>query len=335
MDYDTIIDFLKNNSVSRVLVQAPNGLKHLIPCIIEETIKRYSVEFIVSGSSTYCGCDIALDEARLFNVDAIIHIGHTEYPFLYRKPEKPILYIPAYYKWIPRQGFIEKLVKIFKEHGFKRIGLLASIQHVNVLEELVNRLKEYGLSAVIGRPKYENMYLGQVIGCEYSAAQSVKDLVDVYVVLAGGKFHALGLALTSNKPVLGVDPYSERIWNATEEARKYLAKRYYILSKLRYSGFKNVGIIVGVKPGQYRPWLIKLLVKYSEEMGVEYYLISIDELIVDRLIAVDNALKLDLYVVTSCPRIPIDDLNDFYKPVLTPGEYMMLYKGVETYIYPW
>ncbi|MEM1921353.1 MAG: diphthamide synthesis protein, partial [Desulfurococcaceae archaeon] len=130
--------------------------------------------------------------------------------------------------------------------------------------------------------------------------------------------------------------YKNVVWNTREFVKKVIAKRMFLVSMLRNSGFRTIGLIIGLKPGQYRPSIIEYLIKLSEENNIEYYVIQTSELNNDRLIAIDNALSLDVYVVTSCPRLPIDDLSDFYKPVLTPGEYVMvLNRACDKYIYPW
>jgi Diphthamide synthase subunit DPH2 len=44
----------------------------------------------------------------------------------------------------------------------------------------------------------------------------------------------------------------------------------------------------------------------------------------------------EAFVVTSCPRLPVDDLYEYEKPVLTPGEAFMALQGrLEPYMFPW
>lgn len=334
IDYKKIISFIEENKPKKTLLQAPDGLKKLLVCVYEEINGLTTVIF--SSSPSYGACDLPVEEIEKLCVNALIHIGHNKYPLLRYDVGIPVLYIEAYYRWNIPDKLVDDIARYLRERHYERIGLLASIQHVKSLIELKNKLEEKGFRAVIGKTSYPHVMLdGQVLGCEYSSALNIMRDVDVFLVVSGGIFHSLGLALISVKEVLAVDPYRNTVWNATGFSRKYLSKRYYIVSKLRYTGIRSIGIIVGSRPGQYRPRIIEFLKQKAEEKGYSVYIISSTVLDKERLIAIDNALNLDVYVVTSCPRLPIDDLSDFYKPVITPGEFIMLVEGLKKYVYPW
>ncbi|MEM0380104.1 MAG: diphthamide biosynthesis enzyme Dph2 [Desulfurococcaceae archaeon] len=336
VEYSVVEGFLRENRVEKILIQAPDGLKKIVPCILNKVIDKNKYRVYVSSSPTYGGCDLALDEAIRLNVDLIIHIGHNEYPYLSIKPNIPVLYIPAYYNWKPGLDLINNIVETLSRENVSSIGLVATIQHIRSINELSHYLEERGFEVHIGKSDNPSLENGQIIGCNYSSASSIDKYVDAYIVLAGGMFHAIGLSLTTSKRVYGIDPYKNVVWNTREFVKKVIAKRMFLVSMLRNSGFRTIGLIIGLKPGQYRPSIIEYLIKLSEENNIEYYVIQTSELNNDRLIAIDNALSLDVYVVTSCPRLPIDDLSDFYKPVLTPGEYVMvLNRACDKYIYPW
>ncbi len=334
IDYKKIISFIEENKPKKILLQAPDGLKKLLICIYEKIKDLTTVIF--SSSPSYGACDLPVEEIEKLGVNALIHIGHNKYPLLSYDVGIPVLYIEAYYRWSIPDKLIDDIVLLLREKRYERIGLLASIQHIKSLPELKDKLEEKGFKAIIGKTSYPNTMLdGQVLGCEYSSALSIMRDVDTFLVVSGGIFHSLGLALISDKEVLAVDPYKNTVWNATSYSKKYLSKRYYIVSKLRYTDIRSIGIIVGSRPGQYRPRIVEFLKQKAEEKGYSVYIISSTVLDKERLIAIDNALNLDAYVVTSCPRLPIDDLSDFYKPVITPGEFIMLVEGLEKYVYPW
>jgi len=334
VDYDAIAEYIKRNNIRRILVQAPDGLKPLYLCIHRVLSGR--AELYYSSSPTYGACDLALNEARRLRAEVILHIGHTEYPFLHIKPEIPVLYIPAYYRWTPSKKLMDDLADHLKSLNAQNIGLVASIQHTHSLEQLAEELEKRGFNPIIGSKPYRVADRGQIIGCDYTSAIAIEDFVDVFLVLAGGKFHAIGLALSmSEKKVLGLDPYTGKIWDAQGEARRILAKRYYIVTSLANKGFSSVGVVIGLKPGQYRPRIVHIIEEYAKKKSICVYKIVSEELTEDRLIAIDNALALDIYVVTSCPRLALDDLEGFYKPVLTPAEYVMLFTKDYTYRYPW
>lgn len=336
INYSEIESFLRENNVNKLLIQAPDGLKKLIPCILRNISCMEKYRVFISSSPTYGGCDLAVDEAYKLNVNAILHIGHNKYPYLCFNIDIPVLYIPAYYVWKPSLELVNSIAEKLSEDRVLSIGLISTIQHTRSLIDLSKMLMEKGFNVYIGESKNPGLEKGQVIGCDYSAIHSIDNYVDAYLVIAGGRFHAIGLSLITNKRVYGVDPYSNNIWSVREYAWKIILKRQYLIAKLRNNGFKTTGIVIGTKPGQYRLNIVEQIVKVSDENNIEYYYIVANELNTERLIAIDNALALDTYVVTSCPRLPIDDLGDFYKPVLTPGEYVLIFrKNMASYIYPW
>ncbi len=331
IDYDSIKYSIEKHSASKILIQAPDGLKPIYRCIVEELGDKY--ELYLSDSPSYGGCDIAVDEAEKLGVELIIHVGHNQYPLIKNPINIPIIYVPAYYKWEPDEKIVSKIIENIDMD--KSIGLISTIQHTRTLKKLQDLLNMKGYKTIVGKPSYNVMEPGQILGCEYSAALNISNEVDLYLVVAGGRFHAIGLALITDKNVYGLDPYVGEIWNASREAYKYLAKRLYLISKTRSQGFRNVGLIIGMKPGQYRENIVNYLTRISMEKAIDIRYITSNNMDHDRLVAIDNALDLDIYVITSCPRLPIDDLGDFYKPVFTPGEYIMVLKGSEKYIYPW
>lgn len=334
IDYGSLLNLLEEKGFRRILIQAPDGLKPIYPCLLKFINDKFSsrIEVILSSSPTFGGCDVAYDEARRVNAELIVHVGHNRYPWL--TPEEiPVHYIPAYYNWSPSLNDIHGLMDTLRRRGLTKIGLASSIQHVNSIAKLKSILEEKGFEIYV--PKHNELEEGQVLGCFYKHLKALEDRVDSYVVVSGGLFHPIGLALTTSKPVLGFDPYTRRTWDASVEARKVLAKRYYLVTKLKHEGFRRVCIIIGCKPGQHRPTVFREVKRSLDEKGYETFYVSSYTLDRDRLIAIDNALNPDVFVVTSCPRIPIDDLNDFYKPVLTPGELHMVLKNTDTYIYPW
>ncbi|ADI31304.1 diphthamide biosynthesis enzyme Dph2 [Staphylothermus hellenicus] len=337
VDYQALINTIQEKNASTVFIQAPDGLKKLYKCIGEHIIDKLpSIKIYYSASPSFGACDIPLEEIEAVKPDLVIHIGHNKYPFLSREINYDIIYLPAYYKWKPTNDIINMLINELKKYNAEKIGLVTSIQHVHSLKEIAEKLGEHGYIAYIGKPTYNVMMPGQILGCEYSAALKIYSKVDAYLVVAGGIFHALGLSLIVDKPVLILDPYRLQVTYPSSDIKRLKAKRYYILSKLRNEVIRNVGVIIGSRPGQYRPTLIKYIENLLGEHGIKYYLFTSTYLSREQLISIDNAYNLDLYVITSCPRLPIDDFNDFYKPVITPGELVMILKNImEKYVYPW
>lgn len=99
---------------------------------------------------------------------------------------------------------------------------------------------------------------------------------------------------------------------------------------------RRVGIIVGILPGQYRPGIVDALSKLLRRQGIEYYLLYAERVTRETL---DNlgSTSFDAYIITSCPRLAIEDFGDYWKPVLTPGEarIVLMHGGPVDYSFPW
>ena len=334
IDYDAVLEAVRG--AKKVLLTAPDGLKKIYNCIRDYFLsKELDIDLYFSSSPSYGSCYISMGELELVKPDIVIHIGHNEYPLTSMNFKHKALYIPAFYKRTPQREELEELYQTVTSKGFKNIGLIASIQHVKILDKIKEFLESKGINIHLGKSMYNQMFPGQILGCEYSGLISIIDKIDVVLVVSGGRFHALGAYLVTRKPIIIYDPYSGRVVDYTRDAVKMYAKRLYLVEHVRTSNYKRVGLIIGVTPGQYREELAKNLYKLSKEKGFEPYFIVSEYVNEDRLISIDNALNLDFYVVTSCPRVPIDDITGFYKPVLTPGEYLMVLNNIRKYVFPW
>lgn len=311
--------------VKRVLLHAPDGLKTLYQCIARVLVEK-SVEVFFSASPGYGACDIPIDEAEALGVDLVVHLGHARYFYQGFKPSINILYLPVYIRPSMNHRALSELEEALRRIGATSVSVSSTIIEEKVRNSIVGYLEAKGFKPVeVEAP---------ILGCLYSHVLVLDDSVDAHLVVAGGVFHPLGLALVSKRPVVVFDPYKESTWMASEEASRVLRRRLMRIFEARNSG-NRVGIIIGARVGQYRPWLVERLEALAKESGYTTHRVITAYLNTDRLIAIDNALGLDIYVVTSCPRLPIDDLGDFYKPVLTPGEFIMLLTGLDRYVYPW
>ncbi len=330
---DDIGDVLE--SYDRILVTAPDGLKPLYRCFLEKYRDVLDGKHVFFSSEPYYGsCIFPVSEITALKPDLVIHIGHNEYPFTSYELGVRIAYVHAYYTRRPGDDELEIIAYRLKDSNLQRIGLLCSIQYLRLLPVIKEYLEKWGFEVYLPEPMPEKMLPGQILGCEVSAAQRVASSVDGYLVVTGGWFHPLGIYLATRKKVLVYDPHKMTVTDYTRKAYSILAKRYYVVEAIRNSNYRRVGIITGTSIGQYRPTIVELLVRKSLEKGLEPYLISSLYLDINRMAAIDNGLRLDYYVVTSCPRLAIDDLSDFYKPVITAGEYLMILDDKKEYVFP-
>ncbi len=315
----------------KVLIQIPDGLKKPFYSVLDFLKGKYgSTEFIISSDPAYGACFLAENEAQNLNVDFLVHVGHTEY---YKPAFSNVVYVNAYSTLKPSIETLKALASYIKDRGIVNVGLSYVIQHKPIIHYVKSVLEGEGLRVFIGEKAGYVKYDGQVIGCDYSTALKVNNSVDVHVIVCGGYFHAIGLGLATMKPVIKLDPYTNSFEDLTKTVKRYLSIRYAKIMETLDA--KKYGIVVGARKGQYRSELAKLLSKLIKSKGLEYEVFSADILTASVLRNIDRS-DIDAYIVTSCPRLPIDDLGEFEKPVLTPGEAIMVLTGnISQYRFPW
>ncbi len=322
---------------STVVVQLPPGLKQY-STIIAGCISKITGwnNIILHGDPSYGACDLSYPElAAILGADIIVHIGHTPYPKSLSPTVEPgghprIVYVPARSKTSIPEDTAARAAEILSPKA-RRVGLTSTAQHAHLLPTLASMLRKHRLETILprGRPPY--FLPGQVLGCDYTTALAAGP-VDAYIFLGGGFFHPLGLYLAARKPVVQVDPYTSTVRDVTPDAERVYKVRLYKVSQAFDA--RVWGVIVGLKTGQYRPMIIRRISRLIEEKGAKHHLIAFERVTLQELR--DIATQYDAFVVTSCPRLSIDDLSDCEKPVLTPGEARMALSGrLEPYLFPW
>ena len=309
----------------------PSFSRKLLSCLNSGNIELY-----IRLEPAYGLCSISLDYLQSGFADFIIHLGHDFYPYPLctgkgcTRVEKLVgqgRIIVSAGEYI---GYSDSLlVKISGKlkdvlSSGSRLAIGYAVQHRLFSKRLAESLEAYGFDVVGVEP---------VLGCYYSKLTGLR--ADYYVVAAGGYFHALGaaLALNSGEKVLRVDPYTGSVEHIGKEYRKVIAKRYWLLAEARKA--QRFGVIVGSLPGQYRPGIVSTVISLLRRHGKEFDVMYVERLSREYLDNI-NPRDYDAFVITSCPRLAIDDLGDYWKPILTPGELLMLLRGhFDRYIFPW
>lgn len=304
MDLDKVIRKITSIDAQTVGLQFPEGLKMQAVKIARQIEEETNATVIISGDPCFGACDVS-DYKMKGSVDLIVHYGHTPLPLKY---EVPTLFIEAYSN-IDIKKDLEKSLEHLKD--YYRIGLVTTTQHLHLLNETKDFLEDNGKEVILGSSPSTRK--GQVLGCNFS---SIKDLdVEIILFIGNGNFHALGIKLFSNTPVLALDPYNGEIRSMNEFADRILRIRFARITKARSA--KKWGILVSTKEGQYRMTLAKEIKKILEDANMEAYIILVDNVSPDILLPY---LELDAFVVSACPRIAIDDSQMYKKPLLTPQE---------------
>jgi len=302
---------ITNLGAKRVLLQLPEGLKPEGPRLAK-IIEKTGALPIISADPCYGACDLATAEAERLGIDLIIHFGHAK--LLKHEPISTV-YVEAR-ATITVAEAIEKSVPLLSKYG--KIGLTTTVQHVQTLDEAREILVRAGKTVVIGDAGRVN-YPGQVIGCDYSNVKSVANGVEAFLFIGGGRFHALGVALSTSKPTIIADPYENRAYSIDEEAQKILKQRWACIEEAEQA--KTFGVLIGLKLGQKRLDKALKIKEIAEKNGKTAFLFAIREISPEALLEFPS---VDAYVNTACPRISLDTPSKFLKPVLTINEFMVV-----------
>ncbi len=302
---------IKKLKVKRVLIQLPEGLKPHGPRLARVVEKAGALP-IISADPCYGACDLATAEAESLDVDLIIHYGHAR---LQKYERVPTIYVEAR-ATIRVDHIAEKALPLLDK--WRRIGLATTVQHVQTLDNVKEILLHAGKTVVIGDAGHMN-YQGQVIGCDYSNAKSIASDVEAFLFIGGGRFHALGVALSTQKPTIIADPYEKKVFSIDEEARKILKQRWANIDEAKRA--KNFAVLVGLKPGQKRLEEALNIKERLKKNGKKPYLFAIRNVTPEVLM---NFPSVDAYVNTACPRLSLDDASEFQKPLLTINETLVV-----------
>jgi 2-(3-amino-3-carboxypropyl)histidine synthase len=316
-DLDVLFGKLKELKIKRVGLVLPEGLKIYADYISSE-LKKQGYDVIVSGNFNYGACDVpSFDFDK--ECDCLVNFGHASLPV---ESNIPLIFIEVDFIF-PYMEVLKNNINFLKKEG-KIVGLVATVNYVRELPKVKEYLESEGFEALIGIGDVRVKYPGQVLGCNFSSALSVSDNVDFFIFAGEGRFHPLGVAISTEKKVFAFD--CDGIYSLNDYKDKILKERFGAIFRAKDS--KKYGIIVSSKKGQKRMKLAKILKKKIEDSGLAADIILIDEVSPDKLYGFDY----DSFVICACPRIGIDDAKRYKKPLLTPKELEILLDGKEEYI---
>jgi 2-(3-amino-3-carboxypropyl)histidine synthase len=293
-----------------VLIQLPEGLKPHGPKLAA-TVDRAGALAIVSADPCYGACDLAVVEAERLGADLIVHYGHSE---MLTHTAVPTIYIDAKAQVSVRKA-VREAISYLKP--WKKIGLLTTIQHVHELNQAQKTLSKEGKHVTIGDAG-RLPHAGQVLGCDYSNANVVSKTVHAFLFIGGGKFHALGAALATAKPMIVADPYEQRAFSVENEVARLIRKRWANIHEAQQA--QKIGILIGLKAGQKRLDQALRTKNQLENAGRESTLFALREITPNALMQFPS---IDAFVNTACPRLPLDDAESFRKPLVTPREMLV------------
>lgn len=293
-DISEVIPELKKRGARRVALQFPEGLKRKASGYAA-ALREAGFEVIISGDPCYGACDLALDTLR--HADVLVHLGHTPVDDRDR-----VIFIP--YSVDFDITVLKKALPLLKE---KTVGLVTTVQHVHLVPAMEEVLRSQGIDARVAEGKGRTPCRGQVLGCSFSSAKDTG--ADEILYVGTGLFHPIGIALSTKKRVVALDPLSGIASEVSGET--LLRKRFAIIEKAKAA--TSIGIILSTKSGQARKELAERLAALSPGAVI----VTMKEVSPDEL----TNLGFGCYVNTACPRLAYDDQVRFPVPLLSPQEF--------------
>jgi len=322
LEEERILSWLKSRRATRVLIQAPDGIKPYLRDLCE-VLAAAGIEAIVSGSHAWGGCDVAVREAVLVGADAVVHIGHHG-PVRFRPPGN-LLFIEGR-AGVSIHGVVEIAAEKLVEKGVENVALLTTIQHLHELRHAKSLLSEHGINVFLARSSKPYMREGLITGCDVEAAKALESKVEAFLVVSGGVFHALGVGLITRKTVFAADPYTNRVLDIERNVRRVIAVRLNHLADALDA--REALIVASTKPGQFSATRIRRVKAFLSSRGINCKVAVFGDL--DRGVLEDLG-SFDVYVNAACPRLAVDDYHIFPGPVINPGELRYLDEGLENY----
>ncbi len=295
-----------------VLVELPEGLRGL-EAEIEHILRSCGariVEFRLEP--VYGACDTVACEA---SYDVVLHVGHAPYVYrpIYRCGGTRVAYLPLVLE--ASRAEAEKLASSLE--GYESIGIGYVVNYSRLAALLVSELRRRGVS----------VHATHLLGCYTGGLEGLE--VDAYLVV-GSRFHALGLGLAvhAERRILLYEP-GRGLYDYTREAARVLSKRYWVASRARDA--RSWGVIQGSR-GQCRPVLGLIVSKLLEGSGRRVRVYRVSRLARSDLDAITD---VEAFVVLACPRLAVEDLDGYPRPVLVPGEVPYALGLAERVRFPW
>lgn len=311
IDEERIFKVIQERDPVSVSLNGPDGI---LPQVQETAIKiseKFGIPAYILADTTWGTCDLNSNGAKVLASEIQFNIGHT---INTESLEKNLILIDAFDD-IKFDNVAKKCVKILRG---KTISLVTDSQHLHQIESVEEILTDGGIKVKIGKGKGQ-LNDGQVFGCEFYPATTLKKEVDAYVFLGQSNFHASGIALSTNLPTYVLDPYFNEVREVTEFAQKL--KKKATLAIYKAAEAKSFGVIVGLKEGQLSKVFALKIKNELEKEGKKVQLFALTDITNERL---RNLKGIDAFVQVACPRISTD--NQFDKPVLSTPQANALLK---------
>jgi 2-(3-amino-3-carboxypropyl)histidine synthase len=313
IDEKRMFEVIEQRKLRSVALNGPEGLIPKLQDAADHITEKFGIEAYVIGDTCWGSCDLNTHAADMLGADILFNIGHT---IAIETFGDKVVMIGAF----DDISFDSVATKCAKElqGKYKTISVLTDSQHLHQIESVKKIFENHGYNVIIGRGKGQ-LRDAQVFGCEFYPAYNIQKQVDAYIFLGQSMFHSASVAMSTEKPTFMLDPYFEE-YSQVNEFAQGMQKRA-ILSIYKALDAEKIGIIVGLKEGQFAHVRALELKKEFEKFGKKVQMIALTEITDDRMQVFKG---IDAFVQVACPRIAID--NHFKKPTLSVPQALALLK---------
>ncbi|HYK93985.1 MAG TPA: diphthamide biosynthesis enzyme Dph2 [Thermoplasmata archaeon] len=305
-----LFEAIRSHPAQKLVLQVPAGLTRNAHRLAGEIRERTGKSVILAARACFGACDFpSADEAP--GAGLAVVLGHARIPNV--ELARPTFFV----EMRESGGDAEALSEVvLHAHLPARLGIVASVQHLDLLPTLTRALASRGFHVESGAGESRLAYPDQALGCNYTSAQAVEGRVDAFLFLGTGRFHPLGLAFAVDRPVWALDPLQGTLEPPIDRGA-LIRKRQLLVASVMDA--RRFGLLVSSFAGQNRHPMALALQRRALDHGREAEI-----LVFDRLDPRDlEGRDLDAYVNTACPRIALDDSDLYPRPVLTPPEFLM------------
>jgi len=294
----------------RVVLQVPAGLVRNAHDLAARLRASAGVPVDIAARPCFGACDFP-STAEAPRADLAVVLGHAPIPNV--AIERTTFFV----EMRTAGGDPYRLARAVADRGVpRRVGLVASIQHLDLIAPLTQALEEMGYTVTVGTGDRRLAYPAQALGCNYTGAEAVAKDVEAFLFIGTGRFHPIGLAFAVDRPVYALDPLQGTLESPIDRAA-LIRKRQLVVAGVRDA--RRWGILVSTFAGQNRSPTALRLQERARARGWDAEI-----LLFDRLDGRDlEGRAFDAYVSTACPRIALDDGANYPKPILTPPEFLM------------
>ena len=314
IDEEKIFSTISEKKPHSIALDGPDGILKKIQSCAHKLTEKYNIPVYVIGDTSWGSCDLNIHAAEMLGVDILFNIGHT---ISMEKFGDKVIMVDAFddidFSKIAKRCAIE-----LRKNNFKKISLVTNSQYLQSVQEVKEIFEFHGYDVIIGRGK-GHLNDAQVFGCEFYPVHDTKDQVDAYLFLGQSIFHSASIAIVTQKPTFMLDPYFNEYSEVSNIAQKLEKKA--LLSIYKVQDAKTIGIIIGLKEGQFANIKALELKRLLEQEGKRILLIAMTEITDERLLSFQD---IDAFIQVACPRIGTD--NHFHKPVLSVPQAISLIK---------